>query len=106
MFLIIIPIILSFMAAHSAYIGNKYLRWRTKPSEVEQLLLEERKSLKKEQSQYNMMDAFAKYSKLQRKINIIDDKLKMFSDRKNTFLVKTLATYDALLYLELMIKLI
>lgn len=69
------------------------MKWRTKPTKKDLELLEERVSLKKEQNNYNMMDAFAKYSKLQRKINAIDEKLKESNDQKNTLLVKTLSTY-------------
>lgn len=47
-------------------------------------LTEEKKMLKYEQNQISITDSFAKHSKLQRKINIIDEKLdELRSDRNN-----------------------
>lgn len=62
-------------------------------SAEEKALLKEKQELKTEQAQYSMMDQFAKYSKIQRKINAIDEKLNESKDNKNPLVSKVIAAY-------------
>lgn len=51
------------------------LKWLNIPTDKECDLLSQKRQLLSEQSAINMVDSFAKYSKLQRQINLIDQEL-------------------------------
>ncbi|XP_030761400.1 protein GET1 [Sitophilus oryzae] len=83
-YLLIISTALSFLSAHPSTISNKFLKWNSKATKEERELLQQRSVLIADQRQHSMVDQFAKYSKLQRRINAIDEKLKEQKDQKNS----------------------
>ncbi|XP_066246129.1 guided entry of tail-anchored proteins factor 1 [Euwallacea similis] len=81
--LLIITTTLSFLNAQSSFLNNVAKKWSNMPSSTRRELQKEKQNLKAEQRQYNMMDSFAKYSKLQRKINVVDEKLEDCAEKEN-----------------------
>ncbi|RZB39529.1 uncharacterized protein BDFB_001263 [Asbolus verrucosus] len=71
------------------------LKWLNKQTGKEKDLMSLKIALKNEQSSINMVDQFAKYSKIQRKINSIDEELQQINGKKPTrnFLVQLGFTY-------------
>lgn len=69
------------------------MKWNGKLSIEERELLQQKQALRKEQEQWNMMDDFAKYSKIQRKINAIDEKLKDAKHEKNSLILTIVLKY-------------
>lgn len=93
MYLFITSTILSFLSVHSNHLGkpvsilndgysvnihlihSQILKWLNIPTDKECDLLSRKRQLLSEQSVLSMVDNFAKYSKLQRQINVIDQEL-------------------------------
>ncbi|XP_060516964.1 guided entry of tail-anchored proteins factor 1-like isoform X2 [Cylas formicarius] len=92
--LLIISTILSFLTAYSDNLGKLILHWINKSSKHEKNLLNEKVQLKREQCNYNMMDDFAKYSKVQRKINKIEEELEHIENKKIGFVLSTFCIYS------------
>lgn len=74
-----------------------------KPTVEEKQLIEARNDLKTEQSQINITENFAKHSRLQRKINGIDEKLNDLRSDRNNITVHFAITYGVKLFLGLLI---
>ena len=92
-YLFIFVTLLSFINVHSSLLSKlvhtwkiqnelnihardfQILSWISRTSHAERDLLRKRRELKSEQALVNMVDHFAKYSKIQRKINAIDGDL-------------------------------
>lgn len=60
------------------------LKWLNKRTGTEKELLKQKNDLKNEQLSINMVDQFAKYSKIQRRINSINQELQQISGNKPT----------------------
>ncbi|KAJ8917523.1 hypothetical protein NQ315_005572 [Exocentrus adspersus] len=89
----ILSTLLSIISVYSTTIGKQVLKWVTKPSSVERKLIAEKNDLKLEQSKINMTDSFAKYSKLQRKINVIEEDLTNRRSERNSIILHVALTY-------------
>lgn len=63
------------------------------PTVEEKELMEDKRCLKTEQSEISITENFAKYSKLQRKINSIDEKLNELRGNRNDITLQLLITY-------------
>lgn len=91
--LLFIATTLSFANAHADLIANwvsfvlstdffdliffyQVKKWTNAPTAKQLELLKEKRHLKIEQQKYSMIDEFAKYSKLQRRINALNEELK------------------------------
>ncbi|KAJ8985811.1 hypothetical protein NQ317_012051 [Molorchus minor] len=93
MFLLVLSTTLSFISVHSSFLGKQVLKWINRPSEKENKLTTEKSKLKLEQDQLNMTDNFAKYSKIQRRINIIDKELLEYRNEKSNITLQLSLTY-------------
>ncbi|ERL85482.1 guided entry of tail-anchored proteins factor 1 [Dendroctonus ponderosae] len=82
--LLLVATILSFLASHSSRFSNLLRKWTNRLSSEGKQLQKEKQTLKDEQLKYNMVDDFAKYSKIQRKINAIDEKLKACNSNQDS----------------------
>lgn len=74
-----------------------------KPSLKEKMLISERNGLKSEQSNINMIDSFAKYSKIQRKIIAIDQDLNKYRNEKNSIILHIGLTHGLKIALGLLL---
>lgn len=74
-----------------------------KPSLKEKMLISEKNDLKLEQSKINMIDSFARYSKIQRKINSIDHDLTKYRNEKNSILLHIGLTHGLKIVLGLLL---
>ena len=74
------------------YFGNNYINLKTD-------LVSELRELKEEQSHVSMQHEFAKYSKLQRKINAATDKLNEAKQNNNSNFTKLLWKVRIILYM-------
>lgn len=81
------------------------LRWLKKRTTREKELFEQKFKLKQEQSGLNMVDEFAKYSKIQRKINTIDANLDEITASRptNSFFVQIAFVYGVQFVLVLLL---
>ncbi|CAH0556632.1 unnamed protein product [Brassicogethes aeneus] len=84
MFLLFIVPILTFILIHSTLFQSIILKWWKKATPKERELFSQVFKLKREQNTLNMVDDFAKYSKIQRKINVIELELEELKGNKNT----------------------
>ncbi|KAL1496958.1 hypothetical protein ABEB36_008001 [Hypothenemus hampei] len=74
---------LSVCLAKATYISQWLPNFEDFSTSSQRDLLRVKRELQTEQQQFNKMDDFAKYSKIQRKINAIDQKLKLSKDKEN-----------------------
>nr|XP_023012142.1 tail-anchored protein insertion receptor WRB [Leptinotarsa decemlineata] len=93
MFLLILSTVLSFITVHTSIIGKLIFKWRNRPSSEEMQLISQKKELLVEQSQYNITENFAKYSKVQRKINKIEETLAECHSKNNGLTMQIGLTY-------------
>lgn len=105
MLLAIITLLLSAFALHSSvfykpviiiitkpnkifnvfcFLIPKLLKWLNKPTEKEVTLYRNKMKLKHQQSELSITDQFAKYSKIQRQINAIDQQLEEMQSTKKS----------------------
>ncbi|XP_063934456.1 guided entry of tail-anchored proteins factor 1-like [Zophobas morio] len=101
----VISTVLSFLSVHSSVVEKPIFKWLNKQTERERSLLVQKHSLKTEQASINMVDEFAKYSKIQRQINSIDGKLEDIRGNKptNNILVQLGFTYGVKFVLVVML---
>lgn len=81
------------------------LRWSNKPSKEEIKLTEEKTMLKHEQNQMSITENFAKHSKLQRKINIIDEKINELRNDRNNMTFHFSVIYGLKLFIGILVLL-
>lgn len=74
-----------------------------KPSLKEKNLITQKNNLKLEQSKITMIDSFAKYSKIQRRINLIDQDLIKFRTEKNSIILHIGLTHGLKIALGLLL---
>ncbi|XP_050307670.1 guided entry of tail-anchored proteins factor 1-like [Anthonomus grandis grandis] len=101
--LFIVSTLISFLVAKSTFISNWLTKWNSKFSAAEKELHKQKRALKQEQQQYSMIDDFAKYSKLQRKINAIDEQLEKCVNTKNPFWTVVLFNYGPKVVLSMVL---
>nr|CAH7766500.1 unnamed protein product [Callosobruchus chinensis] len=85
MILLIIASCLSFLSVHSSFIGTQVLKWLSKPSSKEKQLLSKKRELILQQSSFSMANSFVQYSKIQRRINSIDEELAINRNSANNW---------------------
>lgn len=73
----------------------QFFRWAYKTTALERLLLTQKADLKFEQSKLSMVDQFARFSRIQRKINSIEQELTELQSQRlrNNLIVRMLCTY-------------
>ncbi|XP_044266122.1 guided entry of tail-anchored proteins factor 1-like [Tribolium madens] len=105
-----IPVLListtvSFLSVHSTIVEKPVFKWLSKQTGREQELQQQKLALKNEQSLLSMVDEFAKYSKLQRRINVIDRELEQIKGEKptNSFVLQLGFTYGVKLVFALLL---
>ncbi|KAJ8958856.1 hypothetical protein NQ318_019621 [Aromia moschata] len=103
MYPLILSTTLSFLSVHSSLIGKQILKWINRPSGKENQLLSQKFELKSEQSKMNITDDFAKYSKIQRRINTIDEELSLHRNDKNSLTLQLGLTYGLKFALGIML---
>ncbi len=69
----------------SCFTSVKLSKMVQKDAEQESEMRAEIQEMKKEQSSISMMDEFARYARLERKINKMTDKLKTHGERQRNF---------------------
>lgn len=101
MYSLFIATALSFCSVHANYLGkpvstfclppknpnfysSKILKWMNVPSEKEYDLLFRKRQLQSQQSTINMVDSFAKYSRVQRQINSINEELSQLQGERSS----------------------
>ncbi|VEN38615.1 unnamed protein product [Callosobruchus maculatus] len=93
MILLVVSSCLSFLGMHSSLVGSQMLKLVNRTTSRERELLTKKRDLKLEQSSISMADHFVKYSKIQRKINAIDEELAATQDRNNNWMLELGLTY-------------
>ncbi|XP_018336551.1 tail-anchored protein insertion receptor WRB-like [Agrilus planipennis] len=95
MFFFLFISLLSFLSINTSIIGVPLLKWVNRSTSQERKLIEKRSELKQQQSNIPMVDNFAKFSKIQRKINSVDQELEEIQKQKSDkiFLTKILSSY-------------
>lgn len=83
-------------------------KWLSKQSCREKELIAQRRTLRTQQNTISMVDEFAKFSKLQRRINIIEQELEEIRDRKpsNSFVIQLSFTYGVKVALGILLVLL
>ncbi|XP_017773630.1 PREDICTED: tail-anchored protein insertion receptor WRB [Nicrophorus vespilloides] len=75
MHLLIISTLLGFLIVYSKSLSKLVLKWFNRMTKEEKTLLDNKNKLKEEQSELSTVRDFVKFSLLQRKINVLDEKL-------------------------------
>lgn len=79
------------------------LKWINKPSIKEKELMTQKNELKKVQNSISITDNFAKYSKIQRQINKIDENLSDFRSEKNNLYIHFGLTYGLQIFFAIVL---
>nr|CAH7749242.1 unnamed protein product [Callosobruchus chinensis] len=95
MILLVVSSCLSFLSIHSSWVGSQVLKLVNRPTSKQRQLLSKKRDLQLEQSSINMADHFVQYSRIQRKINAIDEELTLDLDKKNNWELKLGLAYGA-----------
>ncbi|CAG9859581.1 unnamed protein product [Phyllotreta striolata] len=103
MILLIVATILSFASIHSILLGKQILKWWNKPTTKEKDLMTQKNDLKKVQKSISITDNFAKYSRIQRQINKIDEDLNTYKVGKNNLFIHFGLTYGLKVFFGLLL---
>lgn len=90
---------------NTCHVPPQIMKWLNIPTDKECDLLSRKHELLSEQSTLNMVDSFAKYSKIQRQINSIDQELTELQGERNytSFKYKFFFTYGLRLIIGVLI---
>nr|CAI5817809.1 unnamed protein product [Callosobruchus analis] len=95
MMLLMLSSCLSFLSIHSNLVGSQMFKLLNRPTSKQRELFSKKRDLQLEQSSMSIADQFVKYSRIQRKINAIDEELTVTQDKRNNWMLSLGLNYGA-----------